>query len=282
MRVAYKEKTAFESSPFYFMKKFLRSIIHSIMMFIPDLLWAFFIEESKLRKPRFLEDSLEMDLTIRKGIIEMNTVLRAVERTEFRNSALTKLRNEGNIPAVVYGNKLESKPIYINGADLIKTMREVGRNGVFPLDLNGQKINVILSDYQADAIKNEIVHADLRAVDMNKEIQADVRIALVGEAAGVKDGGVLQQSLHEVSVTATPSNIPQVIEVDISSLEVGETITVADLNAENFEIDHDSEQTVASILPPKVEEEINSGEEQEDGVPAQEEGRETEAESAGE
>lgn len=252
--------------------------IHLLIMFIPDLLWAFFIKESELRKPRFLRDSLKMDLTIRKGIVKMNTVLRAVERTEFRNSALTKLRIEGNIPAVVYGNKLESKPIYINGADFIKTMREVGRNGVFPLDLNGQKVNVILSDYQADAIKNEIIHADLLAVDMKKEIQADVRIALVGEAVGVKDGGVLQQSLHEVSVTATPSNIPQVIEVDISGLEVGETITVADLNAGNFVIDHDSEQTVASILPPKVEEEIDSGEEQEGGVPTQEEGRETEAE----
>ncbi|MGG0719530.1 50S ribosomal protein L25/general stress protein Ctc [Robertmurraya massiliosenegalensis] len=209
----------------------------------------------------------------------MSTALQAVERTEFRNSALTKIRREGNIPAVVYGNKLETKPIYINGADFIKTMREVGRNGVFPLDLNGKQVNVMLTDYQADAIKNEVIHADLLAVDMKKEIQADVRISLLGEAIGVKDGGVLQQSLHEVSVTSTPSNIPQIIEVDISHLEVGGTITIADLKTNNFEINHDSEQTIASILPPKVEEEIDSGEEQEEGVPTQEEGRETEAES---
>ncbi|WP_019157167.1 50S ribosomal protein L25/general stress protein Ctc [Robertmurraya massiliosenegalensis] len=209
----------------------------------------------------------------------MSTALQAVERTEFRNSALTKIRREGNIPAVVYGNKLETKPIYINGADFVKIMREVGRNGVFPLDLNGKQVNVMLTDYQADAIKNEVIHADLLAVDMRKEIQADVRISLLGEAIGVKDGGVLQQSLHEVSVTSTPSNIPQVIEVDISHLEVGGTITIADLKTNNFEINHDSEQTIASILPPKVEEEIDSGEEQEEGVPTQEEGRETEAES---
>lgn len=209
----------------------------------------------------------------------MSTALQAVERTEFRNSALTKIRREGNIPAVVYGNKLETKPIYINGADFVKIMREVGRNGVFPLELNGKQVNVMLTDYQADAIKNEVIHADLLAVDMRKEIQADVRISLLGEAIGVKDGGVLQQSLHEVSVTSTPSNIPQVIEVDISHLEVGGTITIADLKTNNFEINHDSEQTIASILPPKVEEEIDSGEEQEEGVPTQEEGRETEAES---
>lgn len=208
----------------------------------------------------------------------MSTALQAIERTEFRNSALTKIRSEGNIPAVVYGNKLESKPIYINGADFIKTMREVGRNGVFPLDLNGKKLNVILTDYQADPIKNDIVHADLLAVDMSKEINANVRIALVGEAEGVKDGGVLQQSLHEASVTATPANIPQAIEVDVTSLQVGETITIGDIkNANGYEINDDPEQTIVSILPPKVEEEIDTGEEQDKGIPENEEGRETEA-----
>lgn len=210
----------------------------------------------------------------------MSNALQVVERTEFRNSALTKIRREGNIPAVVYGNKIESKPVYINGAEFIKTMREVGRNGVFPIDLNGNKVNVMLTDYQADPIKNEIVHADLLAVDMSKEINAEVRITLVGEAPGVKDGGVMQQSLHEVSVTATPSNIPQTIDVDVSNLQVGETITIADIKGSyGFEINHEDEQTIASILPPKVEEEIDSGEEQAEGIPENEEGRETAPES---
>lgn len=210
----------------------------------------------------------------------MSNALQVVERTEFRNSALTKIRREGNIPAVVYGNKIESKPVYINGAEFIKTMREVGRNGVFPIDLNGKKVNVMLTDYQADPIKNEIVHADLLAVDMSKEINAEVRITLVGEAPGVKDGGVMQQSLHEVSVTATPSNIPQTIDVDVSNLQVGETITIADIKGSyGFEINHEDEQTIASILPPKVEEEIDSGEEQAEGIPENEEGRETAPES---
>lgn len=208
----------------------------------------------------------------------MSTAIQAVERTEFRNSALTKIRNEGNIPAVVYGNRLESKSVYINGADLIKMMREVGRNGVFPLDLNGKKVNVMLTEYQADPIRNEILHADLLAVDMSKEISADVRITLVGQAEGVKDGGVMQQVLHEVSITATPANIPTAIEVDVTSLAIGDTLTVGDIKAtKGFEINSDLEQTIVSILPPKAEEEINTGEEQEEGIPNNEEGRETEA-----
>lgn len=210
----------------------------------------------------------------------MSSALQAVERTEFRNSALTQIRNEGNIPAVVYGNKLESTSVYINGADFLRTMREVGRNGVFPLNLNGKQLNVILTDYQADPIKREIVHADLLAVDMSKEIHADVRITLIGEAEGVKDGGVMQQSLHEVSVTATPSNIPQTIDVDVTQLQVGETITVGDItNKQGYTINTDVDQTIVSILPPKVEEEIDSGEQQEEGVPDNQEGRETEPES---
>ncbi len=208
----------------------------------------------------------------------MSTALQATERTEFRNSTLTKIRKEGNIPAVVYGNKVGSTSVYVNGADFLKKIREVGRNGVFPLDLNGKQVNVILTEYQADPVKNEILHADLLAVDMSKEITADVRVNLVGEAAGVKDGGVMQLALHEVSITATPANIPSAIDVDVSHLQVGETITVGELSAgKEFQINHEAEQTIVSILPPKVEVEIDTGEEQEEGIPKNEEGRETEA-----
>lgn len=208
----------------------------------------------------------------------MSTAIQAIERTEFRNSELTKIRRAGNIPAVVYGNKLESKPVYINGADFLKTMRDVGRNGVFPIDLNGKQVNVMLTEYQEDPIKKEILHADFLAVDMSKEISADVRINLIGEAPGVKDGGVMQQSLHEVSINATPSKIPSAIEVDVTSLQVGETITLGDIKAsKEFTINADLEQTIVSILPPKVEEEISTGEEQEGGTPDNVEGRETKA-----
>lgn len=208
----------------------------------------------------------------------MSTVLQAKERKEFRNSNLTSLRNEGNIPAVVYGNKLESKAVYLSGADFTKTMREVGRNGVISLDVDGQKHNVVLTDYQADPVKHEIIHVDFLAVDMSQEINASVRITLVGEAAGVKDGGVMQQPMHEASITATPANIPPSIDVDVTNLQVGETITIGDIKSgKDYQINHDEEETVCSILPPKVEEEIDTGEEQAEGIPENEEGRETKA-----
>lgn len=208
----------------------------------------------------------------------MSSLLQATERTEFRNSALRKIRQEGNIPAVIYGSKVESKPVFVNGLDLIKTIKTVGRNGVFSLDIDGNKQDVILSEYQEDHVKKEIVHADFLAVDKSSKLTVEVRVVLTGEAAGVKDGGVLQQPFHELSITATPDNIPQAIEVDVTNLQVGETVTVADILYQGeFEINHDSELTIASILPPKVEKEISTGEQQEGGIPENQEGRETEA-----
>ena len=79
------------------------------------------------------------------------------------------------------------------------------------MNLNGNKWNVILNEYQTDPIKKNIIHADFLAVDMSIEIQVNVRIQLDGDAEGVKDGGVLQQPLHELSISAMPNNIPQAI-----------------------------------------------------------------------
>jgi large subunit ribosomal protein L25 len=204
----------------------------------------------------------------------MSAVLKANER---KGSNLRSLRQQGNIPAVVYGRNSESKSIYINSIEFLKTIRENGRNGVISLDVEGNKQNVMLTDYQQDYIKNEILHADFLAVDKSSKVNASVRINLVGDAAGVKDGGVMQQPIHEVSITATPGSIPQSLDVDVSQLQVGENLTLADLKAGDYELNDDENTVIVSILPPKQEEEINSGEEQEPGAPENEEGRETEA-----
>ncbi|MET3700062.1 large subunit ribosomal protein L25 [Bacillus oleivorans] len=204
--------------------------------------------------------------------------LEAEKREKSRHSVLTGLRQEGKIPAVVYGRKSESMPISVREKDFLKTIREAGRNGIISLNINGNKTDVILTDYQHDFLKNEIIHADFFSVDMSSDIEVEVQVVLVGEAAGVKDGGVLQQATHELSIKAKPKDIPSAIEVDITSLQVGDTVTVADLKGKGaiYEIKHDDSLVIASILPPKQEEEINSGEEQAEGTPEKEEGRETE------
>lgn len=206
-------------------------------------------------------------------------VLEAKRRTNQRRSELKNLRDTGNIPAVIYGYKVENTPIYVNESDFIKTIRESGRNGVITLSVDGKSQNVILNDYQDDCLKRDIVHVDFLAVDMSVEIEANVRIELVGDSAGVKDGGVLQQPLHEVTVSAKPNELPDVVQVDVSNLQVNEAITIADIKGNySFKITEDDEVTIASVLAPRQEEEISTGEEQEPGTPDNVEGRETSAE----
>ncbi|EKN70314.1 50S ribosomal protein L25/general stress protein Ctc [Neobacillus bataviensis LMG 21833] len=206
----------------------------------------------------------------------MSTVLQAKERKELTYSALRKIRENGGIPAIIYGAKVESKPVSVSAADLTKTIRSAGRNGVISLDVDGSKHDVVLTDYQEDAFKKAILHVDFLAVDKSSKINVDVRLVLVGEAAGVKDGGVLQQPVHQLSITSTPDNIPPQIEVDISNLQVGETVLAGDIpSAGGFTINHEDDEVIASILPPRQEEEINAGEQQDGGHPDKEEGRET-------
>lgn len=191
----------------------------------------------------------------------MSISIQANKRTDFKNSTNRKIRDEGNFPAVVYGNKTESTPIYLNSADFIKTIREAGRNGVLTLQVDKQKYSVMLHDIQTDPLKNEIVHADFQVIDMKKEIDTEVSLSLVGEAKGTKEGGVLQQSLYEISLKGLPQDIPSSIDVDVSELGINDTITVADIKVgKKLEITHNAEDTVASVLPPQQEEEPDSGE----------------------
>lgn len=203
------------------------------------------------------------------------TTLQAMKRTEFTNSAKRKVRESGKIPAIIYGKAKESQPVALDSIELIKTLRDEGKNTVLHLDVDGSSHAVMLYDMQTDPLKNDIIHADFHIVDMQADVQVEVPVHLTGEAQGVKDGGVLQQSLHEVTITAKPGNIPQSIDVDITNLGVNETLYIKDLSTStNYQFTQDEEQVVASILPPQQEEEIDSGEEQEPGQPENEEGRE--------
>jgi large subunit ribosomal protein L25 len=206
----------------------------------------------------------------------MTVTLKAMERTDFKKSTLRKIREDGNIPAIVYGKNKESKAIFINSGDFLKTIRETGLTGIITLELNNEKHPVILHEFQRDPIKSNILHLDFQIVDMSTEVEVDVFVHLIGEAKGVKDGGVLQQTLHQLTVRALPNNIPKSIDIDISQLEVGESVTVGDIDTGGkYEILHEESQVIASILPPQQEVEINSGEQQEPGEPNNQEGRET-------
>lgn len=185
----------------------------------------------------------------------MAATLLAKERTDFSRSALSEIRELGHIPAVIYGEEVENLTVHVDSKELIKIIREVGRNGIISLQVEDAKYNVILTDYQMDSIRNEMLHADFLVVDLTEEITVDVTVTLVGDPIGERDGGVIQQTLHEVSVTATPNNIPQTIEVNVEQLQIGDTIAISDVKlSDKYTIDNEDDEVIVTILPPQQEE----------------------------
>jgi len=189
----------------------------------------------------------------------MTTTVKTQAREIGKNSNLTELRHGGFVPAVVYGYNTDSTSISVSELDLLKTLREVGRNGVMKLDVDGKSVNVVLSDYQMDVLKGKFVHADFLAINMSNELEVHVTVTLTGTPEGVREGGVLNQPVREVNVKVKPSDIPDSIEFDVSELGIGETLTVGDVRDKtNFTILDDDDVALASVSAPRSDDELET------------------------
>ncbi|MBM0067793.1 50S ribosomal protein L25/general stress protein Ctc [Alkalicoccobacillus gibsonii] len=183
------------------------------------------------------------------------TVLKAEKRTDMRGSGTRKVRNAGYVPGVLYGNKTESTPVSVESVDFLKTMREVGRNGLFSLEVSdGKKHQVMVQEVQTDPLKDSFVHIDFFEVDMKSEIDVEIPVRVEGEAAGVKEGGVLAQVKHEISVRCLPGDIPEEVVVDVSELGIGDGLTVADVKGSlSVEVTSEDEEAIVTVQPPTIE-----------------------------
>lgn len=185
----------------------------------------------------------------------MSTVLEATKRETGARSILTEVRNNGGIPANVYGYKTEATPIIVEAKSLLKELQTNGQNAVFKLNIEGKTVNAVINEIQRCALKGHVKHIDFQAINMSEEIEVEVPITIVGESAGVKEGGVLTQPNRDIKIKVKPSDIPEAIEIDVSNLNVGDTLSLADVRGKiNFEVLNDDDYTLATITPPtKVE-----------------------------
>ena len=175
-----------------------------------------------------------------------------------KQSELKELRQTGKVPAVVYGFETENTSLSVDENEFIKVIREVGRNGVIDLEIADGVTQVMVNEYQFDALKNQITHIDFIAINMQTEVTVEVQIELTGEAPGQKEGGVLEQPLFEVSVTAKPADIPETIEVDISELNIGDAIHVEDIRSKgNFVIENEDADALVIVSAPTEEPEVD-------------------------
>jgi large subunit ribosomal protein L25 len=195
-----------------------------------------------------------------------------VRERERRGSAdARRLRKEGFIPGVLYGNGKQPHAICIPERDLRRVLTgSSGLHAILDIELEGQKTThaSILKDFQQDPIRGHISHVDLQEVRLDQPIQAAVTVQLVGEPEGVKEGGVLSQVQREINVEALPMEIPDHIDLDVSGMAIGDTLRLADLPArEGVKYLDDPEETVLATvtLPTKVEEPEPEAEELEEG-----------------
>ncbi|MEO4055555.1 50S ribosomal protein L25/general stress protein Ctc [Solibacillus sp. CAU 1738] len=192
----------------------------------------------------------------------MSTALQAKKRETAHRSTLTQLRKDGQLAAVIYGYQTETTPIFLNYKATAKAVQRNGYSGVFNLEVEGKKINVILADIQRCSLKGELKHVDFLAINMSEELEVEVPIALVGDAIGVREGGILTQSNHTLKIKVKPSDIPDSIEVDVSKVAIGDTLSLGDVrNQLSFEVLNDDDHTLVAITAPTVHvKEINSEE----------------------
>lgn len=187
--------------------------------------------------------------------------LKAEKRDDLRTSVTKSIRERGFIPSVIYGQSKEPSTVAVEGVELLKTIRDEGRNAILTLDVEGDSVDVMLHEYQTDPVKGEVTHIDFYIVNLTEEMDVDVTVNLVGEAIGSKDGGIVQQPSYELQVRAMPRDIPEEIEVDISELEIGDSISVSDLPvSDKYEFLDDPDATIVSVLPPEEEEEESTEE----------------------
>ncbi len=182
-------------------------------------------------------------------------------RKEIGKSAAKGLRKKGCIPAIVYGEGKEALPLTLKGKDFQMVLhRLAGKSSLLELKIKRDdktiKKRVILKDVQKDLIRDRILHLDFYETAPDKPIAVNVPVTLTGESPGVKEGGVLDHVLWEIKIETLPAHIPEKIEVDISSLKIGDSLYVRELKIKDLTILNEPTEVVVSILAPRKEEEV--------------------------
>ena len=198
------------------------------------------------------------------------------EREETRSKGAKAIRRNGFVPAVLYYSGEPNVNIAIDKSVLFHAMQSGQR--IFEIDQDGDSQYTMIKEIQYHPVTDEIIHVDLMRVRRSEKMTIAVPLVLIGEAIGVKEGGVLSQSLTQIEISCFPTDVPENIELDIEDLDLNAAKSVADIKLENedIEIVSDASLNIVSITPPAAEEEIIEEDE------LDEEGLEDEEEQKGE
>tara|TARA_Y100000746_G_scaffold32712_1_gene24598 strand:+ start:1194 stop:1874 length:681 start_codon:yes stop_codon:yes gene_type:complete len=182
--------------------------------------------------------------------------LDVANREELRSGGARKLRRKGLIPGVLYYSGEETVNISIKRSILFHAMQSGQR--IFEIDQGGESQYTMIKQLQYHPVTDEIIHVDLMRVRRSEKITIAVPLVLTGEPVGVKEGGVLSQSLNQVEISCYPTDVPEQIELNIEDLELNSAKSIADLDIglEDVDIISDPSLNIVSVTPPAAEEEV--------------------------
>jgi large subunit ribosomal protein L25 len=210
--------------------------------------------------------------------------LKVAPRAEFGSRTSRRLRRDGLVPGVVYSGGSDAEPFQVAERE-VRTILAEG-HALFDLEIEGGKaVPVVVKEQQVHPVRGDLQHIDLQEVRLDEKIQAEVAIELEGadSAPGVKGGGVLEHVTREITVEALPTEIPDRIVVDVSAMEINDTLQLSTIVAPDgvqFMAEDPEEVTIATLSPPRVEEEPEPALEEETELVG-EEGEAPAAEEAG-
>lgn len=184
-----------------------------------------------------------------------STQLEIRSRETSHSREVRRLRRSGRVPGVLYGRGRDPLVFDVDERELRHAMAAAG--AVLELQMDGKTESAVLKEAQRHPVRGEVMHVDLLRVDLTKTIQAPVTVVLVGgdDAPGGKEGGVLEHVTRELNVEALPNEIPESIEVDVSAMEVNDTLTLSSVSAPSGVtlLDDPEETVIATMTPPKLQ-----------------------------
>ena len=189
------------------------------------------------------------------------TILKALRRNGAGKSVARKMRQAGQTPAVLYGGDEEPVHLGLNTRDADYLFRSISvENTIVNLEVEGEKgsVQTLVREIQTHPWKETLLHVDFLRIQKGVAVDVEIPLQLVGTPEGVRlEGGSVEQIIYEIPIRCIPSKIPEVIEVDVSGLNVGDVIHVSDVEFDkDIEVTIAQERTICSVAAPKAEEEV--------------------------
>uniref|UniRef100_A0A7C4XFY5 Large ribosomal subunit protein bL25 n=1 Tax=candidate division WOR-3 bacterium TaxID=2052148 RepID=A0A7C4XFY5_UNCW3 len=190
--------------------------------------------------------------------MKLNLTAHLFERE--KKGDIKRMRKEGKIPGILYGHEENNKRVFVLEKEFKKVLEVLKKEAAtIELKVNNETYPCLIKSIQHNPINGKLLHIDFQRISEKEKIKATIPIHLVGEAPGVKKGGLLDQHLYEVTIRCLPDAMPSHIDVDISNLDTGKTIHLKDIKIPNIDFEMNPDTPIVSILAPKVEKAAPAG-----------------------